>query len=134
MRVLNCLFLLLLTLLPCVAQTPLPEKSPKFQVTHAVFTRLTHAINNLTHPGLELIARDSVKNRIIARYQPSGQPLVQLDEEAYDLCTSLGADSLNALAALLGHELAHHYRNHDWLNTYGIRQARSSNKEKIQEL
>jgi tetratricopeptide (TPR) repeat protein len=37
-----------------------------------------------------------------------------LDEKAYDICMSFGKDSLNALAALLSHELIHYYEKHDW--------------------
>ncbi len=34
---------------------------------------------------------------------------IQVEERLYDVCRSLGADSLNALAYVLGHELAHYY-------------------------
>ena len=37
-----------------------------------------------------------------------------LDEKAYDICMSFGKDSLNALAALLSHELIHYYEKHNW--------------------
>lgn len=39
---------------------------------------------------------------------------VVLDEKAYNLCTTFGKDSLNALASLLAHELIHYYDKHDW--------------------
>ena len=39
---------------------------------------------------------------------------IGLEEKAYDICTSFGKDSLNAMAALLGHELTHYYDKHDW--------------------
>lgn len=38
---------------------------------------------------------------------------IGLEEKAYDICISFGADSLNALAALLGHELVHYFEKHD---------------------
>ena len=37
---------------------------------------------------------------------------VGMEETAYDLCTTFGADSLNCMAALMGHELSHFYQNH----------------------
>jgi hypothetical protein len=43
-------------------------------------------------------------------------PKVEIGFEnlAYEVCRSFGADSLNAIAALLGHELTHYYDRHDW--------------------
>ncbi len=40
--------------------------------------------------------------------------LIGLEEKGYDVCMSFGKDSLNALAALLSHELIHYYDKHDW--------------------
>ncbi len=37
-----------------------------------------------------------------------------LDEKMFDICMGFGKDSLNALAALLSHELIHYYEKHDW--------------------
>ncbi|QMU29930.1 tetratricopeptide repeat protein [Adhaeribacter radiodurans] len=99
----------------------LPQSSSKYQVAFQVFDRLTYAFaNNRPKPELEIIARSLNKDKVIALYKPGNQPIIQLDEEAYDLCTKLGKDSLNALAVLLSHELAHHYEKHDWFYTFGI--------------
>lgn len=42
------------------------------------------------------------------------QALIAIEEKAYDICMEMGSDSLNALAALLGHELIHYYEKHNW--------------------
>jgi hypothetical protein len=100
-----------------------------------VFTRLTNAFtNSRPSPQLQLIARSRNKDTTIAQYESSPQPRVLLDEEVYDLCTTLGQDSLNALAVLLGHELAHHYQQHEWSDTYGTRKARSNYIKEAWEL
>ncbi len=39
---------------------------------------------------------------------------VTLDEKAYNICTTFGKDSLNAIASLLAHELIHYYQKHDF--------------------
>ena len=44
---------------------------------------------------------------------------IGLEEDTYDLCVSLGADSLNALSFLMGHELAHYYKDHGWIGDFG---------------
>src|SRR5207253_10577420 len=115
-----CLNLLLIGLvLSGKGQTLLPENSRKYQITHQVFDRLTNVFaNSRPQPQLEIIVRNRNKHKVIALYKPGNQPLIQVDEEVYDLCTKLGKDSLNALAVLLSHELAHHYEKHDWYSTY----------------
>ncbi|WP_115374524.1 hypothetical protein [Adhaeribacter pallidiroseus] len=102
----------------------LPETSPKYKITRQVFTRLTYVFaNSRPQPHLEIMARKSGTPNIIAQYQPGSRPLIQLSEEVYDLCRKLGKDSVNALAVLLSHELAHHYEKHDWYYTFGIGKA-----------
>ncbi|QHT70235.1 hypothetical protein GXP67_28095 [Rhodocytophaga rosea] len=103
------------------AQALLSESSPKYKVTRQVFNRLTYVFaNSRPEPQLQIIARKAGKPKTIAQYQPGNKPLISLDEEVYDLCARLGKDSLNALAVLLSHELAHHYEKHDWYYTFGI--------------
>jgi tetratricopeptide (TPR) repeat protein len=129
------LFFLLASFIPDgQAQDLLPESSPKYQLTRQVFDRLAFVFaNTRPQPRLEIIARQANKPRTIALYKPGHSPLIQLDEEVYDLCRKLGRDSLNALAVLLSHELAHHYEKHDWYFTFGIGQTNPNiSKENIQ--
>ena len=42
-----------------------------------------------------------------------------LGGQRHDLCRAQGPDSLAALAALLGHELAHYYEDHGWIGDFG---------------
>jgi tetratricopeptide (TPR) repeat protein len=115
-----CLFLLLL--LPPAggqAQQKLPVTHPKYKATDRVFQSLINAFASSSgRPALEMLARGSGK-RVVAVYtaQPVGK--VSVDEELYDLCRQLGPDSTTALAAILGHELAHYYRRHTQSNSFG---------------
>lgn len=43
---------------------------------------------------------------------------IVLEEKAYDICSSLGVDSLSALSLLISHELIHYYEKHDWHNHF----------------
>lgn len=130
-----CLFWLVASsILRVEAQHLLPESAPKYQACRQVFNRLAYVFaNSRPQPQLEIIARSPNKPRTIALYKPGNAPRIQLDEEVYDLCRMLGKDSLNALAVILSHELAHHYEKHDWYNTFGIGQAgQNISKEYIQ--
>jgi tetratricopeptide (TPR) repeat protein len=55
----------------------------------------------------------------VAYYSPSRQT-VYVEEKFLTVCATFGPDSLNALAFILGHELAHFYRNHGWASASGM--------------
>lgn len=55
----------------------------------------------------------------VAYYSPSRQT-VFVENKFLAICETLGPDSLNALAFILGHELAHFYRNHGWVSASGM--------------
>ena len=48
-----------------------------------------------------------------AFYDP-GNNTINLGEGIYDIAVTFGKDSTNALALVLGHELAHFYKDHTW--------------------
>ena len=101
------------------AQQPLPEDHPKVVTAGKVFDDLIRAIGDgRTRPSLRLLPRET-KNRLQVAWFVPQQNTVNLEERVYDLCASLGADSLDALAVLLGHELAHYYKDHGWVGDFG---------------
>ncbi len=66
-------------------------------------------------PPIELSRSESR----VAYYSPSKQTIF-VEERFLKICTTFGKDSTNALAFILGHELAHFYRNHGWVRANGI--------------
>jgi tetratricopeptide (TPR) repeat protein len=92
----------------------------KYDVANRVFEKVAQAYGSgMEIPGFELKTK-GVSTKEILMYYPGENPKVVMDEEVYDLCTQMGKDSLNALAALLGHELAHHYEKHDWCSSFSF--------------
>ncbi|MBK7870359.1 MAG: hypothetical protein IPJ74_06550 [Saprospiraceae bacterium] len=79
------------------------------EVSQNVFQRLIDARGDfgLPRPQLKFVSDTTELARI------SGQTIF-LGAKAYQVCRSFGADSLNALAALLSHELIHYYAGHSW--------------------
>ena len=59
----------------------------------------------------------------ILSYSPNKKN-IKIDPEVLSICQTFGKDSLNALAFLLGHELAHHYQGHgiDLLKDFNTRE------------
>jgi len=68
----------------------------------------------------------------VAYFSPSRQTIF-IEEKFLTVCASFGPDSLNALAFILGHELAHFYRNHGWVTTSGIGYVDAATQENWKE-
>lgn len=68
-----------------------------------------------------------------AFYNPENTT-VNLGEDIYDICIHFGADSLDALALVLGHELAHFYKDHEWGLAFGTAHFNSGIGEEIYDL
>lgn len=81
----------------------------KEETARQVFEKLiqTRGDFGLPKPQFQFVNHE----KEVARFQ--GQTIF-LGVKAYDVCTTFGADSLNALAILLAHELVHYYAGHTW--------------------
>lgn len=75
------------------------------------------AINSLNNP-----------RQLIAQYMAYPQPKIILDEKVYDICAGFGRDSLNALACIIGHEMAHFYENHIWTESFSTMMGLAKDK------
>ena len=85
-----------------------------------VFTELVNAYGSAkTAPKLELLPNNKA-DKIIAQYYTVPTPTIKVDEKLFDLCMSMGADSLNALSIILSHELAHYYNDHNWCSDFSF--------------
>ncbi|MEQ8706022.1 MAG: hypothetical protein RIC19_18980 [Phaeodactylibacter sp.] len=89
--------------------------SYKLAVVQRIFDDLVEARGSFRMPVPELVMNNG--RRYMAWMHP-GKRQIGLEEQAYDICVSLGPDSLNALAAMLSHEIIHYYENHDWKRNF----------------
>lgn len=83
----------------------------KYEQAEEVFQNLVEAKGNRNMPVPNFVMLNSERRPAWAK--PS-EALVVLEEKAYDICTQMGADSLNAISALIAHELIHYYEKHNW--------------------
>ena len=101
------------------AQQSLPLEHPKYRTVKRVFDDLVRAIGDgRTKPALYMQPLHSRARMKVAWFEPR-KTAIGIEERVYDLCVTLGADSLNALASLMGHELAHYYKDHGWVGEFG---------------
>ena len=108
------LFVLLFALkVPASGQHYLPTSSYKYQNAQKVYQDIYRAWGqNRLPPELVMYnASHAVQADKLAKYYPAINR-ISIGEQLYDLCTTFGPDSLNALACVLGHELAHFFRGH----------------------
>ncbi|MCB9296849.1 MAG: hypothetical protein H6559_27585 [Lewinellaceae bacterium] len=85
----------------------LPLKASSLQAGHAMLQKLHQAAGRPleTAPAFRIAHTDRSAARYLRR-----QHVIEVEAKALEACRTLGADSLHALAFLLGHELAHAYR------------------------
>ena len=86
---------------------PDSAKIPEYKIETAsiVFEKLKRSLGyfSFDKPSLHLVKRlPNRRFKMAMIYYKSGK--IFLEEKAYDLCTSFGKDSLNALSIYLGHE------------------------------
>jgi tetratricopeptide (TPR) repeat protein len=114
----------------------------KILSTQRVFNKLVQAYgNSKIAPALKVLPKTQQES-VIAAFVSKPNPIIKIDEKVIDICLSLKDDSLNALSAILSHELAHYYNEHTFCNDYSFvksnselqnaikREALSNRKEK----
>lgn len=112
------LFLLLFPSFACATQIPktLSESSQKYRTVRTVFDRLAR-VGSRVPPRLHILKADDRDNKLFislgidkfTRIRVNvEEKFVAIDEDLVDLMDSLGSERDNALAFLLGHELAHY--------------------------
>jgi tetratricopeptide (TPR) repeat protein len=108
----------------CFCQSVSKKKSAQ-----TVFNNLVQAYANpKSAPEFKIIPLKAGKS-IIARYIiEDGTHLIEIDEKLINICFAMGDDSLNALAIILSHELAHYYNDHEWCSDYAYALSTSNVK------
>ena len=88
-----------------------------------VFDQLVMAYGN-AKSAPDLIFK---KMSIPAQYAPKGKPIIVIDQNLFSICRTFGKDSLNALAIVLSHELAHYYSDHTFCSDYAYAYLKPEN-------
>lgn len=87
----------------------------KYEVAKGVYDQLINTQANFGQQTPDFVMNDGTN--LIAWMDPH-KVEIGMEEKAYDVCVSFGADSLNALAALLAHEIIHYSEKHDWVRQF----------------
>lgn len=85
-----------------------------------VFNKLVSAYGHAkSAPKLKII-NASAKLNTPARYFSSPSPTVKVDAHLYTICSNFSKNRDNALAIVLGHELAHYYNDHTFCTDFAF--------------
>lgn len=91
----------------------------KTLTTQRIVEKISAAAGDSRIPPKLFIYSKKESGRLIAKMLWKPVPKLIIDELVYDMCISqFGTDSLDALACIVGHELAHFYKEHK--NTPGF--------------
>lgn len=111
------LVILTLLALPLRAQDLLPPSDPKFLAARAVYQKLVDSSGSAQIPPRFVMIRGEPQNPGELAFYDGETKVVRFSEFVYDQCAELAGPSHtvpDCLSALLGHELAHFYKDHTW--------------------
>jgi len=94
------------------------QDTPEKKQIQTVFDQLVMAYGNAKSKPQLIVVQDSVKQVLPAKYEPNPKPNIQVDGALVTIFRAFGKDSLNALAVVLSHELAHYYSDHTFCSDY----------------
>lgn len=84
----------------------------------AVFDQLVMAYGSAKTAPQLIIITNKPKQIAPAKYYSSPKPNIKVDAYLLTVCRNFGKDSLNVLAIVLSHELAHYYSDHTFCSDY----------------
>lgn len=91
------------------------QKTYQYKIAKEVFDQLVEARGDFRMRIPTFVMSNAERRVAVAKPRKAE---ITLEMKAYEVCRSLGKDSINALAALLSHELIHYYEKHSWKNHF----------------
>lgn len=98
-----------------------------------VFTKICKTIKDARKaPAFNFIYNYRGKPYYNAYYSPSNNT-INFGEGIYDLAAQLGKDSIDIVATVMAHEIAHFYKDHGWAHAFGKANPNNDIKKNIKE-
>ncbi|MCP4438032.1 MAG: hypothetical protein GY810_03735 [Aureispira sp.] len=92
----------------------------KAEICEKVYKDITKTVKDTRKaPTFNFIYNRYGKPYYNAYYSPSNNT-INFGEGIYDLATRFKKDSINVVATVMGHEIAHFYKDHGWAHAFGL--------------
>lgn len=101
------------------AQVATPDQERKAAVTKKVYQNIVNAIGDARQAPVLIFAHNKTEIENYTTYYSPKRHTIIIGEGIYNIAVTFGSDSLNALAFVVGHELAHYYKDHGWGMAFG---------------
>jgi len=98
----------------------IPGDTVKYNHALAIYNRLVAARGDYRAAIPDFVMSRDVRRVAWMNYD---RMEIGLEEKAYDICMTFGADADAALAAMIGHELSHYYEKHGWRRDFAQQYA-----------
>ncbi len=107
------------------------QNTYQYEVANSIFEALVESRGDFRMQKPTFIMSKSERKVAIAKPR-KGE--IMLEFKAYEICTTFGKDSLNALAVLLSHELIHYYEKHSWTKYFASQNAETQTASNLKNL
>ncbi len=101
------------------AYEPTPDQKNKEAVTKTVYRNIVRSIGDGRQAPILIFAFNKTTQENYTTYYSPKRKTIIVGEGIYNIAVSFGADSLDALAFVIGHELSHYYKDHGWGMSFG---------------
>lgn len=105
----------------------------KAELSEEVFKNICKTVKDTRKaPTFNFIHNYQGKPYFNAYYSPSNNT-INFGEGIYDLARKFGKDSINVVATVMAHEIAHFYKDHGWAHAFGKANPGSDIKKNVKE-
>jgi tetratricopeptide (TPR) repeat protein len=105
----------------------------KAKASEEIFKNICNTVKDTRKaPTFNFIYNYQGKPYYNAYYSPSNNT-INFGEGIYDLAVGFGADSLDIVATVMAHEIAHFYKDHGWAHAFGKANPDSDIKTNVKE-
>ncbi len=98
----------------------IPGDTIKYNHALAIYNRLVAARGDYRSAIPDFVMSRDVRRVAWMNYD---RMEIGIEEKAYDVCMTFGADADAALASMIGHELSHYYEKHGWRRDFAQQYA-----------
>jgi len=105
----------------------------KAEISEEIYHKICKTVQDMRQPPtFKFIYNHKGKPYYNAYYSPKNNT-INFGEGIYDLARRFGKDSINVVATVMGHEIAHFFKDHGWAHAFGKANPSSEIKKNVSQ-